>query len=43
METDIHDKDLALRLVLKERPRATRKWPISLTAMEFISTNVLTT
>ena len=34
METDIHNKDLALRLVLKERPRATRKWPTGLFSME---------
>lgn len=27
MKTDIHNKDLALRLILKERPRGTRKWP----------------
>ena len=28
MEADIHNKDFARRLVLKERLRRTRKWPI---------------
>ena len=31
MITDIHSKDFALRLVLKERLRTTRKWPIACT------------
>ena len=29
MVTDIHNKDFALRLVLKERLGGTRKWPIA--------------
>ena len=30
MKTDIHNKDFALKLILKERPRGTPKWPIRL-------------